>query len=246
MVQNLYTSGEYLKKNPLWHTDESPWKAREILRMLQRNALVPRSICEVGCGAGETLRLLQERMDPTTCFRGYEISPQAHVMAKTRENERLHFLLRDIAQESDVFFDLILVMDVIEHLEDYFSFLRMLHPKSRYKILQIPLDISVRSVLQVLLPNYRETFGHIHYFTKELALQTLKDLQYEVLDYFYTEFTTSQEQNGADESVPLRLKHTLGRTKRELIKLPGRLAFAVNEDIAARIWGRWRLLVLVR
>jgi|GEM_PF-6882011 len=28
--------------------------------------------------------------------------------------------------------------------------------------------------------------GHIHYFTKDVALQILKDVGYEVLDYFYT------------------------------------------------------------
>jgi hypothetical protein len=34
MSQDLHTSGEYLKKNPLWHTDESPWKARNILQIM--------------------------------------------------------------------------------------------------------------------------------------------------------------------------------------------------------------------
>jgi len=34
MIEELYTSGEYLKKNPTWHVGESPWKAREIMRMM--------------------------------------------------------------------------------------------------------------------------------------------------------------------------------------------------------------------
>ncbi len=33
--RNIYTDGEYLEKNPLWHTDESPFKVRQILRMLR-------------------------------------------------------------------------------------------------------------------------------------------------------------------------------------------------------------------
>lgn len=63
MSQQLYISGEYLNKNPTWHVEESPWKAQQILRMLTLHHLTPRSICEVGCGAGEVLKQLQEQMD---------------------------------------------------------------------------------------------------------------------------------------------------------------------------------------
>lgn len=55
----MYIDGAYLEKNPLWHVDESSFKAKHILRMLQENHLQPKSICEVGCGAGEVLKLLQ-------------------------------------------------------------------------------------------------------------------------------------------------------------------------------------------
>jgi hypothetical protein len=62
MAEACYTSGSYLEKNPLWHTEESSWKAEQIMRMLNRHNIVPRTICEVGCGAGEVLRQLQPRL----------------------------------------------------------------------------------------------------------------------------------------------------------------------------------------
>lgn len=34
MLEQLYTSGEYLEKNPTWHVEESPWKAKQVIRML--------------------------------------------------------------------------------------------------------------------------------------------------------------------------------------------------------------------
>lgn len=34
MSQQLYTAGEYLKKNPTCHVEEFPWKARQVVRML--------------------------------------------------------------------------------------------------------------------------------------------------------------------------------------------------------------------
>jgi SAM-dependent methyltransferase len=246
MAAEIYINGDYLSKNPLWHADESPWKVQEILRMFKRNHLNPRTICEVGCGAGENLHLLQKNLDPDCVFQGYEISPQAFAMCKPKENERLHFHLADVTQERDAFFDLILVMDVIEHLEDYRTFLRNIHPKSRYKIIQLPLDLSVRSLLLGQVNEFRQQYGHLHYFTKELALQTLDGLGYKVLDYFYTaEPTEKWLQNWKNLSLPLKCKKLLGSILRTTLRLPGKLSFMINEDLAERIWGQWRLLILV-
>jgi hypothetical protein len=35
MLEARYTSGEHLKKVPGWHVEESPWKAKQITRMLR-------------------------------------------------------------------------------------------------------------------------------------------------------------------------------------------------------------------
>src|SRR5712692_2974197 len=182
----LYTSGEYLQKNPLWHADESPWKAKYVLQLMAKNGIAPKTICDVGCGVGEMLRLVQEGMDEECTFWGYEISPQAFELCQSRANEKLHFKLADIRQEENSHFDLILLMDVLEHLEDYFSFLRDIHPKSEYKLIHIPLDVSVRTVFGGNLITFRDAYGHIHYFTKDVAIQMLKDVGYEIVDYLYT------------------------------------------------------------
>jgi SAM-dependent methyltransferase len=229
--RDLYLDGEYLLKNPRWHVEESPWKAKQVLRMLRQTALVPKSICDVGCGAGEVLSQLQKSLERDCVFRGYDISPQALSLANSRANERLQFILGELRSQHDVFFDLILALDVIEHLEDYWSFLRQLKMKSRYKIFHIPLDLSVQTVFrQNALLLRRNLYAHLHYFTKETALRTLQDTGYEVLDYFYT-----------PRSIELGSK--LGE---RLLKLPRRLCFAINPDSAVRLLGGFSLLVLAR
>ena len=230
MDQKMYTSGEYLEKNPNWHVEESPWKAKQVTRMTTRNHVVPKTICEVGCGAGEVLRQLQEQMDNECLFWGYDISPQAFELSSSRANERLHFKRLDIRQEQDVFFDLMLVLDVVEHVEDYYSFLREIRPKGHYKILHIPLDLSAQTILRRDgLLKVRESYGHLHYFTKEIALQAVKDSGYEVLDWFYTARAT---EIPSDEF------------RRKLLRLPRKLLFALHRDLAVRILGGWSLLIL--
>lgn len=232
MLEEMYTSGDYLKKNPTWHVEESPWKAAQIIRMMKQNHIVPGTICEVGCGAGEILRQLQEHMHDECTLWGYDISPQAFELSKSRANERLHFKLVDIRQEKEALFDLILVMDVIEHLEDYVSFLREIRPNSQYKIFHIPLDLSVQTVLRTHgLLKVRESYGHIHYFTKETALQVLQDVGYEVLDYFYTARAIELPSN---------------EITRKLLRLPRKLLFAIHRDLAARLLGGWSLLILAK
>ncbi|MGZ3645540.1 MAG: class I SAM-dependent methyltransferase [Ktedonobacteraceae bacterium] len=200
--------------------------------MLRNDHIDPKIICEVGCGAGEVLFQLQKYMNDKCLFWGYDISPQAFELSKGKTNARLKFKLGDIRKEKDTFFDVILLMDVIEHLEDYYGFLRDVRPMSHYKILHIPLDLSVQTVLRRSgLSNVRLSYGHLHYFTKEIALQMLTDVGYDVIDYCYT--ARSLEIPSKD-------------IKRNLMKLPRKLLSVVDKDMAARILGGWSLLVLAQ
>jgi 2-polyprenyl-3-methyl-5-hydroxy-6-metoxy-1,4-benzoquinol methylase len=230
-LRELYTSGQYLQKHPQWHVQESEWKAEQILRMFERQGLHPQRICEVGCGAGEVLRQLQLKMGPQSSFWGYDISPQAMEMAKSRENERLHFKLADIHDEKENF-DLIMMLDVLEHIEDRYSFLRGLKNRAEYKMFHCSLTISVQTVLRPQgLLHVRDLYGMCNYFTKETLLQTLADAGYKIVDCFYTT---------ACLDAPT---HVLGR---KLMKIPRRVAFAINQDLAARVLGGFRLLVLAK
>jgi len=228
---NIYTDGEYLKKNATWHVEESSWKAKQILQMLKQNELQPRTICEPGCGAGEVLKQLQEHLNSECRFWGYEISPQAFEMCKARANQRLHFKFADIRREENVFFDLMLVLDVIEHLEDYFSFLRDIRCKSAYKIFHIPLDLCAQTVLRKDgILKRRNLYAHIHYFTKEIAIRTLEDVGYEVLDYFYT---------------PRMIDLPLDRLQK-ILRFPRKICFALHPDLTVRALGGFSLLALAK
>jgi SAM-dependent methyltransferase len=230
--EKLYTGGAYLEKNPLWHTEESSWKAENVMRMVNRHKISARTICEVGCGAGEVLKQLQQRFDDECDFLGCDVSPQAIALCRSRANDKLHFELGDATIISGRFFDMILVLDIIEHLEDYFSLLRIVKERALYKIFHIPLDLSVQAVLRASpLIRDRQRFGHIHYFTKETALQLLSDLGYNIIDWFYT-------------AVALDLPSA--NLKNLVMRIPRRLLYSINMDVAVRLLGGYRLLILTK
>ncbi len=231
LEKDIYADGAYLDRNPEWHADESPFKVTQILRMFEKRHLRPKTVCEAGCGAGEVLKLLQQRIEEDTDFCGYDISPQALRMCAPKANERLRFKLADISQDEGAFFDLMLVLDVVEHVEDYYGFLSSIRPKSDLKIFHFPLDLSAQAVARRRgLLIRRELFGHIQYFTKETALETLKDVGYELIDYFYTP----------------RCIDLAKQTIQKIAILPRKLCFAIHQDMTVRILGGYSLLVLAR
>ena len=231
-MSQIYEDGTYLSHNPTWHEEDSPWKAQQIKKIIEKNSLKPLKLCEIGCGAGEILNQLSQHFKHGEKFYGYEISPQAFELCQKKASENLTFYLSDLLENESEFFDIAMAIDVFEHIEDYFGFLRKFKDKAEYKIFHIPLDLSVQTVFRANpILKFRKVIGHLHYFTKETALETLKDAGYEIVDYFYT---------GSALDLPNR------GWKANLLKIPRKIAFSINQDLTVRILGGYSLMVLVK
>jgi ubiquinone/menaquinone biosynthesis C-methylase UbiE len=186
MKNEIYKSDEYSKMHPDWHIVDSPWKADKVTKIVNQNNIEFDSVCEIGCGVGEILVQLQTNSFKDKSFYGYEISPFAYNEAIKRENDKLKFYLKDIAEIKDNSYDLVLIMDVIEHVEDLYGFLAKIKTKGKYKVFHIPLDLSIMNLLFKKIVQRRKLSGHIHYFTRETALETLKDSGFEIHNWVYT------------------------------------------------------------
>lgn len=231
MVDSIYQSGEYLENNPDWHAADAPFKARWIAAVLERNKVKPGSIVEVGCGSGEVLISLKKYL-PDAAMSGFDISPQAYAIAKDKAAPGLSFHNADFLAEPASPLDLLMAIDVFEHVEDYMGFLRGLRSRAEWKVFHIPLDLSVQGLLRGKPLLYsREVVGHLHYYFKDTALAVLKDCGYEIVDWNYT--------HGA-EDLPGRKLRT------RLFNLPRKLLRALNEDLAVRVMGGASLMVLTR
>jgi SAM-dependent methyltransferase len=230
-MAQMYLDGEYRARNPGYHVEDSAWKAEQIMRMVTRHRLPVQSVAEIGCGAGAILVELQRRMPPGTTFTGYEISPHAAELAQTREGPGIQFVCGDFLSLEPPVVDLVLCIDVMEHVEDCVGFLRRLRSRGEYKILHIPLEMSVQAVLRSTpLVRAREQVGHLHYFSRETALLTLRDAGYDVLDHFFTRIGIERPNT----------------TMASLAAAPRALAAAISPALAARLLGGFSLLVLAR
>lgn len=231
-MAQIYSDGTYRENNPTWHEEDSPWKAIQIRKIIEKNFLCPNKICEIGCGAGEILNQLSNCYGDKKEFFGYEISPQAFELCTKKSKHNLIFNLGNLLEDDAAYFDIAMAIDVFEHIEDYFGFLRKFKTKGEYKIFHIPLDLSVQTVLRSTpILTLRKSVGHIHYFTKETAIETLKDAGYEIVDYFYTNSAIELPNRG---------------WKANLLKIPRRFFFSINNDLAVRILGGYSLLVLAK
>ncbi len=232
-MAGLYQSGEYLARNPTWHTEDSPWKARHVASLLQRHGLKPQRVAEVGCGAGEVLVQLRSTLPQGVDFVGYDVSPQAIELCRPKEAPGLSFRLGDLTREASETFDLVLVMDVVEHVDDCHGFLRGIAKRAPWALIHVPLELTALRVLRGSpLMATRRAFGHLHYFTRDTLHATLDESGHRVVDETYTDLAKAP---GAIRSLPRRLWALLRSG-----------AFTLAPHLTVRALGGYSLLVLTR
>lgn len=173
---NIYNDGTYLENNASWDQEHSPYKAELIGELIE--GLPVKTILEVGCGAGEIIKILSCRF-PQVQFCGYDISQDATKFWHGKESSNLSFCCADLV-ESEKQADVILCLDVFEHVGDYIGFLEKLKSHGVYFIFKIPMDMNVMKLMTRGLAYARSEVGHLHYFNEWSTQATLTDCGYEI------------------------------------------------------------------
>lgn len=182
-----YLTQGYLEQNPTWDLKDTPWKAGIVAAALARNGIQPSSICEVGCGSGGCLAELRA-IYPEAKLSGFDIAPDAAKFWARYDGLDIHFEVGEVVLKPSFNCDVLLMLDVVEHVPDPHDFLAKLCGKASYYLFHIPLDLSAVSVFrETPLMHVRKKVGHIHYFTKQLALSLLRESGYKIIDASYTQ-----------------------------------------------------------
>jgi SAM-dependent methyltransferase len=205
-LRSIYSDGSYLQSNKTWHQEDSPYKAKLVSAAISRNKIKFTSCADIGCGAGLVTELLAREF-PSSTFEGFELSNDATEFWKTRQPlGNLTYTVGNIF-DSAQHFDLVVCLDVFEHVEDYFGFLRNLRSKGRSFVFNVPLDMNVMKILTPGIRFAREEVGHLHYFNRYTALRTLEDTGYKIRDWYLSSiFTATMPRNRRQAAIlPLRL-----------------------------------------
>lgn len=237
---NMYSSGEYTKHNPTYHTEHSARKVDEIMGALRAQGAVlealragptPPVVVEIGCGAGGVIAGLRERLAELGvqgAFQGYDLNPDAIAMAREAHPD-LRFEQRDVTAEP-VQATLTLMIDFFEHLPDDEGFLRKALALSRYFLFRIPLDRNAYNLVFRKLPEKREKVGHLHYYTPRTAVDLLERCGYKVLHRSYTDNFRDPSNT---RSVAARVNY-----------YPRLLLSALSQELNAYVMGGTSLIVI--
>ena len=226
---NRYLTSDYLQKNPEWDFADTGWKAEKVYKILVKNKQNPSSIVEIGCGSGGVLLSLK-KFFPKASLTGFDIAPGAKRFWKKAIKAGIRLELADYFSLKEPIPDLILLLDVLEHIANPWSFLTNLHSRSKYIIVHFPLDLSAMSVIREHpLMKVRDKVGHLHFFTRRLAISLLVECGYEVIESCYTKASLTAPQRS--------LKTKIAGTIR-------RILFSINHDFGARLLGGETLIVL--
>jgi len=225
MPESIYSTGKYLSENIGWHSEDSPWKAEQISKMINKHQLDSTTTVEIGCGAGKILTELSCRY-PESNFSGFD--PSSDAAKFWREPSKNVTLFNQDFFINPTKYQLLMAIDVIEHIPDYLGFLAKIRPYGVRHIFHIPLELSAQAVIRNTQMKSRESVGHLHYFSKETAIASLKDSGYRILDYAYTPAALDQPARALPKLLNI-LRRPLG---------------GISIDFASRLLGGWSLLVL--
>jgi len=227
-MNDIYNNGEYARNNPGWHDEDAQWKAEKIFALLNKNHIFPKTVCDIGCGTGGVVLSLSKKMK-RTCFLGVDVSKATIEIAKNKESRLIKFSTqKDLIKT----YDLVLAIDVIEHVEDYLTFLRAIRETGKYKIFHIPLTLSILGSLRKnYYSNDLHKVGHLHIFTKDFVLASLEGCGYKIIDFAYTA--------PGIERVSLKFMSQIGKLLRIIFQ-------RVSPDLAPKIFGGFSLMIVAK
>tara|TARA_B100001057_G_scaffold473777_1_gene538650 strand:+ start:346 stop:1071 length:726 start_codon:yes stop_codon:yes gene_type:complete len=236
---NRYVSGDYLKKNHSYHIEDSEFKWINFLDILNKSDFDfdrINTITDIGCGRGQILmKAKKSNLFNSKCiFEGYDINPEAIRLAK-KNSDKIDFFNKDFINLDTKTKDIIIAADVFEHVQDTYDFLTKLREKSNFFLFNIPLEISLFSMLRKknIFKHSYENVGHLHFYTNKTSILLLESTGFKIINY---------------NLINNRL-HELKAKKKLLsflINIPQYILQIFSKDLASYIFGGYSLVVLAK
>jgi SAM-dependent methyltransferase len=232
-------SGAYAERCPTWHQEDSRWKVEQLMRCAPPGVWAADGdaalrVVDIGCGAGGVLGELANVLaarGTRMAGLGIDIGEEALAMARKRWPE-LAFRCQSAAGLEGTY-DVGLLMDVIEHVENPWQLIRDAARACRHLVFHIPLDDNVLTEAANLYGHKAESMGHIHFYTRRKALWLMESNGLEVLAHRLT------KAFAVESSLALSARH-------RMLSYPRRIMAAVSPAACARLLGGMSLMIVAR
>lgn len=166
---------EYIDKNPDLHNSDIGDKIDAISQLLLPTATKFVSILDVACGSG---RILLEISDKYQSEKTTGIDISQGMIKSATENDtdnRVEWRVENVFNLEPDNYELVLAIDVLEHLEDDQKFLEHIKDLGKFVVVKTPIeDNIINKLVKVisfgLINEYQHTenkYGHIHHYSQK-------------------------------------------------------------------------------
>lgn len=247
----LYSSDDYILKNPTLHEEDSPWKISLITPLVDTiMACYDReevNLLDVGGGAGMILgqvsnyiaRNYQRKVNKFAL----DLSP-GMLRVQEQNNPDLKMALNeDIRKTSlpDKSIDLTLMIDTIEHIPEPEQALRELKRVSDYVIFKVPLEDNLKCRINdiVTFGEYKkalvEKLGHINVYNIRSITDQIRASGGTVLKYYYTNVFDYYKSSGTyNNSFGL-----IGKS----INIAGSQMYRISPGVCSRLFNDFAMIL---
>jgi len=202
-IRSLYSTNEYITKNPTLHEEDSPWKVSKITPLIDEmfnlgyindNKI---NLLDVGGGAGIILRDISNYIDRYYGIKvnkyALDLSPDMLEIQK-KHNPCLRILNEDIRETSlaNKEIDLALMIDVLEHVPNPIKALTELRRIAKVVIFKVPLESNILyNTIDIMTDGKSrersiKQFGHINIYNYWSLKSQIENYCGKIIDDYYT------------------------------------------------------------
>jgi len=202
-LTTLYKTDEYIGWHPSLHAEDSPWKVSQVIPMVDKfiKDYCPKeeiNILDVGGGAGLVLKAvssyIQEQHGLKVNKYALDLSPGMLKVQREANPDIEGVFNEDITETSikDKEMDLVLMIDVLEHIPEPSRALEELRRIARFVIFKIPLEDNIYDNTLNLFSRGKykkeilEKSGHISSYNFRKLRSQIEAYAGDITDYYFT------------------------------------------------------------
>jgi len=186
--ENIYVNR--LEAEAKWLSNKAVQRCDNIEYFLRKKSLTPSSILDLGCGTGAVVKELQSRKIGKE-YLAVDYSKEAIEYLK-KNSRGIKTQVADLSSDKAPikgFFDLVLVIHVLQHLEDPDNLIKNIlnNIEFSYLIIEVPLeDLFINKITSMLGIHDKNPTGTLQFFNKKTVNDLLTSNGLSIVDYKFS------------------------------------------------------------